>query len=219
MGGGGAPASVPRFQAVGTLVSGTGNISVPWPAHQERDIGLLCVRTANQAVATPAGGWAVAATGQGTGTAGTDVLAAGLQTFWLRAASNAEANAAVLDGGARQEGLIITFRNCVASGDPINVSAGDAAGASTAAVSIPGATTTAPNCLVVAIKAHPQAITQNAEANASLSDLAERFDGSSSGGIAIVTGLKSVAGIYPATTATQSGATVQARSSLALLPK
>lgn len=211
--------SVPTFQAAGTLATGAGNISPAWPTHVANDIGLLFVATINQAVATPSGWNAVTNGSQGAGTGGSIGAAIRLQVFWRRALSNAESAAAVLDGGAGQDGLILTFRGCAASGDPINVAAGNAATSNATAVSIPGATTSGNNCLVVAACAHYDLRTQSGEANASLAGLAERFDASGNfAGLSIVTGSLANAGAYSATTATLNNSSRQGRVSLALLP-
>lgn len=210
----------PTFQAAGVFADGTGDISPEWPAHQAADIGLLFVVTLNEAVATPADWNAVANGNQGVGVAA-GTSATRLQVFWRRAASAAETAALVLDGGARQGGVILTFRGCAPSGDPINASAGDAsADANTTPVSIPGATTTVANCLVVAAcSKHKSAGTQSGEANASLTSLTERFDfGASTEFVAVVTGIKAAAGLYSATTATLASSSRQAHVSLALLP-
>ena len=220
--GGATAAPVPQFQAAGTLVQGSGNISPAWPAHAANDIGLLFVVSANQAVATPDTWNAVTNGSQGVGTGGSAGTATRLQVFWRRATTAAEAAAAVLDGGVRQGGVILTFRGCVAVGDPVNISAGDAtANANTTAVAIPGATTTLDRCLVVAAASnYLGANTQTGETNASLANLAERFDnGTGIEFVTVVTGVKAAAGTYSTTTATLSGGgSKQGRVSLALIP-
>lgn len=223
-GGQGVVTVPPAFVAVQTWTGSTGALSVAWPSHAAGDIGLLLVNTSNQTVATPSGWNAVTNGAQGVGAAGGGT-AVGLQCFWRRATSVAEANADVADSGNHTNGTILSVRGCVASGDPINISAGDATSdADTTGVSIPGATTTIAQCFVVAITCHSQgnACSQSGETNASLSGLTERLDAVVSlgfgGGIKIVTGNKVDAGAYSATTATLSGARRQAHVSLALTP-
>jgi hypothetical protein len=216
--GGARLTTPPAFQAAGAVTSGGGNISVPWPAHAAADIGLLFVGTSNEAVATPSGWNAVTNGSQGVGSGGS-ALSIRLQCFWRRAATAAEADAAVLDGGSGQTGVIVTFRGCVASGDPINVSAGNATVSAATAVTIPGSTTTVANCLVVAITGAAGSTTQSAEANASLVNLTERVDVAAGvASIKVVTGDKLAAGVYDATTATLAASRQQGRVSLALLP-
>jgi hypothetical protein len=206
--------------------SGLGALSVSWPSsHMADDIGLLVVETANEPIATPSGWTPVTNGSQGVGTAGS-LTATGLQVFWKRAASGAEAAATAADPGDHWVGMIYTFRGCIATGDPINVSAGDAsADVDSTAVIIPGATTTVNNCLVVALASWQTDIAtaqQSGETNASLSSLIERDDGGTvngnGGGFSVVTGVLAVAGTYAATTATLATASRQARVSLALKP-
>src|SRR5439155_255322 len=93
-------------------------------------------------------------------------------------------------------------------------------------VSIPGATTTVVNTLVVAIVVHSTDLNGSAEAslwtNANLSDLNERADSYSAigggGGYALATGVKVAAGAYGATTATLVTSSLQGRMSIALRP-
>jgi hypothetical protein len=169
--------AAPTPQAVGAVSQSTGALSVAWPTHLTDDIGVLFVETANQAVAAP-GGWTLIAE-PGTGTAGT-AGATRLSAFWKRAASAAEANVTVADTGARQTAFIQTFRGCIASGSPIDVSANTTA-ASSASVSIPGGTTTVNEALVVAAMSNPQAIAAATVrpaslTNASLTSLIERVN-------------------------------------------
>ena len=221
--GGGAAA--PTYQALGSAVNGTGAITVAWPAHQANDVALLVVETANQAVtlSTPAGFAAVTNSPQSTGTAG-GTAATRLTVFWKRATTSAEASAVVADSGDHQDARIITFRGVVASGNPWDVTAGNTAAASTS-VSIPGATTTVANTLVVAIVANATDTTSSrtsAWANASLASITERMDSNTTqgngGGIGIGVGVKATAGAYSATTATLATSSVQARMSIALKP-
>jgi hypothetical protein len=219
-GGGAAPFSGPAFQAAGTSASSAGAASVAWPAHQDKDVGVLFVATLNELVATPSGWNAITNGSQAIGTpAATTSIS--LQCFWRRATGAAEANAAIADAGASQGGVILTFRGCVATGDPVNASAGDATpDATSTSVVIPGATTTVDSCLVVAACGHAGLNGQSSEANATLSGLIERFDGttSASNRLGVVTGAMATAGTYAATTATLSTAGRQGRVSFALKP-
>lgn len=222
---GGQPATTvpPAFQALGTTVGGSTSINVAWPTHQAGDIGILLVGTRNEPVATPSGWNAVANGSQGNGTPGmvgsglaTD--GTGLQVFWRRAVSSSEAAAAVLDGGSRQQGLILTVRGCVASGNPVDNSAGDTATTSLA-ISVPGATTATPNCLVVAASMSAVGLTVTGGANASLSSFAVRANDTSNFSLWAATGIKAAAGAYAATTASRNVTALnQARVSLALKP-
>lgn len=219
-------AAAPSFQAAGAVVSGTGAVNPAWPAHQVDDIALLVVETANQTatLSTPAGFVAVAGSPQGTGTAG-GTAAVRLTVFWARATSTSMATPRVADSGNNQVAQILTFRGVIGSGDPWDVTAGNTAGAGTG-FTIPGATTTVSNALVVAIIANSTDTTTaqtSGWTNASLSGLAEIADANRSsgngGGFGAAAGVKAVAGAYGNTTGSLLASSVQARMSIALKPK
>lgn len=219
---------LPRFVAITTLAgAASGNVSRSWPAgHAALDIGLLFVETANQPVATPVGWNAIANGSQGDGVAGS-TTASCLQVFWARAASGAEAAASIAVAGDHAIASMAIFRNCLAAGNPINASAGNTTGGvSTTAVTIPGATTSSPNCLVVGAASRQHSATGGIvtfDASA-LQGFAERQDAGSTvgngGGFASATGLLVAGGAYADITGliTVLGASLQGRVSLALSP-
>lgn len=219
----------PAWQANGSIGSSINatNASAAWPTHQAGDIGLLLVETANNLPGLTLSGWTAVVNGeQGVGSSNA-AGATRLQCFWKRATTSAESAASSLGTIVDHRALvIITFRGCIASGNPVNISAGDASSdADASAVAIPGATTTAAGCLVVAICSRQTDIAtgeQSAEANADLTSVAERFDlgftTGNGGGFGVITGVKAAAGAYGVTTATLATASRQARVSLALLP-
>src|SRR5213594_2763931 len=147
-----ASAAPPTYQAAGTVQSGTGTLTVAWPAHAINDIGLLILETQNDAVTlgTSAANWtAVTNSPQGTGTTSTGTR---LTVFWSRATSTSMGNVGLTGTGMdHQIAQIITFRSVVATGNPWDVTAGDVTPSTTTAVSIPGATTTVQDTLVAAI--------------------------------------------------------------------
>jgi len=214
----------PTYQAVGSAASGTGAVTPVWPAHQSGDVALLIVESANQTItlSTPAGFAEVTGSPQGTGTAaGTSAVR--LAVFWNRATSSSMANPVVADSGNHTIARIITFRGAVATGNPWDVTAGNVASSASTSVSIPGATTTVANTLVVAIVARANdssSAAASAWANANLTSLTERVDGGTTsgngGGFAAATGVKATAGAIGNTTATLSSSTVQGRMSIAL---
>jgi hypothetical protein len=217
-------AAAPTYQAAGSAVSGTGAITPAWPTHQSGDVALLIVESANQAItlSTPAGFAAVTNSPQGTGTAG-GTSATRLTVFWKRATTSAEPNPTVADSGDHQIARIITFRGVVASGNPWDVTAGNVASSASTSVSIPGATTTVANTLVVAIVTNgtdTSSAQAGSWANSNLTSLTERVDGGTTsgngGGFAIATGVKATAGAYGTTTATLSTSSRQGRMSIAL---
>lgn len=195
-----------------------------WPTHQALDIGLLFIETANQAIATPSGWTAVTNGSQGVGTAGS-ATATRLQVFWRRAAGSSETLAGVSIAGDHVIGQILTVRGCIATGNPIDVSAGDAStDADTTAVSIPGATTTVPaTLLVTAVSNQVDSATffSLAAVNPNAS-MIPRGGGQSAagngGGFNVHVAALANAGTYGATTLTLVVASRQGRVSLALKP-
>lgn len=177
--------AAPTFQDVGPVVASTGALTVPWPTHAVDDVALLFVESANQAVTlTTANGFA-AVTNQGTGTAG-NAAATALYVFWCRATSTSQVAPVVADSGARQTAFIMTFRGCIASGNPWDVLAGSVAAAASASVSIPTVTTTVVDALVVNALSNnlsPSATTVQLStlANANLTNLTKRKNTQSDG--------------------------------------
>lgn len=220
-----AQTPAPTRIANASATASSGTLSQVWPTHIANDIGLLFVETANEPCATPSGWTPVVNGSQGVGVAGS-ATSTGLQVFWKRAMTNAEPAATAADSGDHFLSTIITYRGCITTGIPINISAGDATpDADDTVVTVPGATTTVNRCRIVAAAARhldDSSALQTGQANASLTGVAEIFDTGTTtlngGGIGIVHGIKVVAGAYSATTATLSTGGRQARVSLALRP-
>jgi hypothetical protein len=214
----------PVQQGVGVAVSGTGNITPSWPAHQPNDVGLLIVETANQAVAAPAGWTQVTNSPQGNGTAGS-TAATRLTLFWRRATSSNQAAPTIVDPGDHCVAQIITFRGATPTGNPWEATAGNNTATSQTTASIPGANVTALNRLVVAIvsnmtdTAAPQA---SGWSNPDLDNVAEvpgaDVDSASGngGGFSVATGRTRAIGVYGPTSATLATASRQGRISIAL---
>ena len=215
---------IPVFVGGGLIAEGTGNI-VPGlpPGIQQNDIMLLFVQTSNQTVSAPAGWAAVTNSPQGTGTGG----AAGstrLDVFWRRATVS-ESPVTVTDPGDHAIGQILAFRNCIDTGNPWDVTAGDVAAGASTSVSIPGATTTVANCLIVAAVSHgvdtASSITSG-YTNGNLTNIFELTDVSTTqgtgGGFGVAQGEKAAAGAYGTTTATLANSSAQGRISIALKP-
>src|SRR5436309_12976956 len=221
-----ASAAPPTYQAAGTVQSGTGTLTVAWPAHAINDIGLLIIETQNEAVTlgTNAANWTqVTNSPQGTGTTSTGTK---LTVFWSRATSTSMGAVGVNDAGDHQIAQIITFRGVTTSGNPWDVTAGDVTPSTTTAVSIPGATTTVPNTLVVAIVSNGSDINAaqvpGSFTNSDLSSVTKRQDNqttaSGGGGFTVATGSKALAGAYGPTSATLGFSSLQGRMSIALRP-
>ena len=187
----------PTFQAAGTKDEGTGAISPRWPTHLTNDIALLIVETAGTQPASLSNAQGfVAVTGSPQGDNGS-TSGTVLTLFWKRATSASQTAPTLADSGDHQLAQIVTFRNVATSGDPWDVVAGSAtAGTGSTSFSIPGATTTMPNTLVVAILASSLASSASGWTNADLTGVTERSDVSTTqgndGGIAVATGVKEI---------------------------
>lgn len=214
----------PAFQANGTPVAGS-SASTPspsWPTHQAGDIAILWLSMDGDTSATlsVAAGFAAISGADQEAASGTPHL----QLWWCRATSSSMTAPTIADtpDDSQKYCGIITFRGCVASGDPFESVNGTSA-TTDAAVSIPGGTTLGANRLVVAICAHsidaatPQS---SGEANASLTSVTEVLDvdttQGSGNGIVVITGIKAAAGVFGATTCTLAASSPQALVSLAL---
>jgi len=237
--------AAPTFVAAGTVASGTGAITPALPAGvQANDILLLFLETANQAISISnqnggtwtqvtgsisnqnGGTWTqVTGSPQGTGTAG-GTAATRLTVFWSRY-NGTQGAPTVSDSGNHQLGRMIAIRGATTSGDPWDVTAGGVEAASDTSGSIPGATTTVANDLVVVAIATslPDADSTakfSGWTNANLSGLTERTDNTvkagNGGGLAIATGGKATAGAYGATTVTLVNAAAKGMMSIAIKP-
>ncbi|MEK6208761.1 MAG: DUF6701 domain-containing protein [Pseudomonadota bacterium] len=228
------PAPVPTYVAAGAVAANAAAITPALPAGiAVDDILLLFLETSNQAItiANQSGGtWtAVANSPQSTGAAAA-ADATRLTVFWSR--YNGTQTAPVTsDSGNHQLGRMIAVRGVDTSGNPWDITAGGVeAGNTDTSGSIPGATTTVANTLVVAAigTSLPDvngtaAFTNASWANASLTGVTERTDNSSTanngGALGIATGVKATAGLYNATTVTTSVNTAKAMMSIALRPQ
>jgi hypothetical protein len=216
----------PTVVEVGVLAADNDPITVAIPASRQlNDILVLVIETANQDIATPAGWTELSSSPQGTGTSGS-AASSMLLAFWKRS-DGTETTVAPADSGDHQLGFVVVLRNALLSGDPIDVTAGDVLAVADTVVTIPGGTTTVADCLILACATHMTDTSSaqfSAWANASLTDVTEIADKSSTqgtggGGIGIATGVKEVAGVFSATTATAANSTAQARISMAIKPE
>lgn len=212
------------WQANGGAVEGVGTLSPAWPAHQAGDIALLLVQTSNQVVTETTSGWVeVPNSPQGIGTGGA-ADATRLTVFWKRADSAAEANAGLSDSGDHQIAQIVTFRGCIATGNPWDVTAGDTS-TSSATVTFPNVTTTVPNALLVCVYAWGNdsadpGVNQTGGWSGSSTPLTRRgLAGTvtgTGGGFAYGTGLKAATGLTTSLQAGQDLAGQQGRMTIAL---
>ncbi len=201
--------TLPTFVAASSYIGAAVTATVPLPTGTEvDDVLVLLAETANQAVTALSGWTEIASSPQGTGTTG-DTSATRLTARWKRATAYEFSVGAATTPAEHIGAVMLAFRGCPTSGNPINVSAGSTEANNDTSVSIPGATTTVDDCLVVAAVAHHRDIATaqfSAWANSDLGSVAEIVDAGTTqgngGGIGVATGTKAAAGAYGATTAT-----------------
>jgi len=212
--------AMPTVVAVGAVALGTTNITPGLPTGwAQDDIFVLAVESQNQLVNPP--------TGYAILNSGTVIVSTGtvtrLTVFWKRATAS-EVAPTVTDPGNHAIGRIIAVRGCVTSGNPWNITATATELVSDTSVSIPGATTTAADCLILAVFTTGTDVTSTVHvtgwANASLANVVERMDNWTAsglgGGLGMASGEKATAGAYSATTATIVTANFKALMSIAL---
>jgi len=223
-------AAMPTYVAAGAVAYGTGAITPALPAGlQTNDILLLFLETANQAISISSqngGTWTeVTGSPQGTGTAG-GTSATRLTVFWSRY-NGTQGAPTTSDSGDHQLGRMIAIRGATTSGNPWDVTAGGVESTSDTSGSIPGATTTVANTLVVAAIATSLPDSNgtanfSAWTNADLASLTERTDNTvtagNGGGLGIATGGKATAGAYGATAVTCASSATKGMMSIALKP-
>jgi hypothetical protein len=223
-------AAVPTFVAAGVVTSGTGAITPALPAGiATNDILLLFFETSNQAISVSnqnGGTWTeVANSPQGTGTAA-GTTGARLTAFWSRY-NGSQGAPTTSDSGNHQLGRMIAIRGAAASGNPWDITAGGVEAVSDASGSIPGATTTVDNCLIVtAIATSLPDLTSTARfsswTSANLASITERTDNSvtagNGGGLGVATGIKATAGAYGNTAVTLASSAYKGMMSIAIKP-
>jgi type II secretory pathway pseudopilin PulG len=214
----------PTYQAAGTAQSGTGAITVAWPAHQAGDIALLFVESCGGQAATlstSAGFTNVTNSPQatGAGTAGTRIT-----VFWCRATSSSMSSPTVADPGNHVYGRILTFRGVTTTGNPWDVTEGGTKATASTTTTFGTVTTTVNNDLIVLAASRDNRSTAAAWSNwtnANLSSLTERSDGGTTsgngGGIGVATGVKSTAGAIGSSTALVTSS-VDGHMTIALKP-
>jgi parallel beta-helix repeat protein len=220
----------PTYVGAGIIASGATSITPALPSGiVTGDILLMFIETANQAitVSNPNGGtWTgVTNSPQGTGTAASST-ATRLTVFWSRY-NGTQGAPTISDSGDHQAARMIAVRGAVASGNPWDVTAGGVEGTSDTSGSIPGATTTVNNTLIItAIAAALPDSTNTANfeswTNANLTSITERVDNAqkegNGGSIGIVTGIRSAAGAYGNTAVTLATAAYKGIISIAIKP-
>lgn len=226
--------ALPTYKGSGTFTAAIGAITVPMPtggaAPAANDI-LLCVCTSeNEAISlsTANGFVEIPASPQFAGTAATNP-ASRLAVFWKRAVGG-DAAPVMADSGNHNDGQIHCFAGCKTTDDPWDpatpVGGNDGGGNDTNFSSIPGATTTLVDCLVVVICSSSFNGTSTAEfsawTNANLTTLTERADNTNTaglgGGHGLITGGFAGPGAYGVTGVTLANTSFKGAISIALAP-
>lgn len=212
---------MPTVYAVGTVASGIAGVTPGLPAGTVAD-DILILLLENQdatAVGTVTGYSVIQAPFASTGTA------TRLDVRWKRAVAG-EAAPSVPDPGDHVVARIIGVRGCInGPTSPVHTSNFGTELVADTTVSIPGATTTKPNCLIIAAFSTGTDVASTAHAsawaNAALGSVTERVDNwvidSGGGGFGACSGTMAVAGNYGATTATCVTANFKALVSIALI--
>ena len=222
--------AVPTFVAAGAVTSNTTAITPALPAGiATNDILLLFLETSNQAISISnqnGGTWtAVTNSPQYCGTAA-GTTGARLTVFWSRY-NGTQGAPTTSDSGDHQLGRMIAIRGAVSSGNPWDVTAGGTEAVSDTSGSIPGATTTVANTLVVTAIATSlpdlSSTTRfSAWTNANLTSLTERTDNSitagNGGGLGVATGIRAATGAYGNTAVTLATAAYKGMMSIAVKP-
>lgn len=145
----------PVFQAAGAQIASTGaTVSAVWPTHLINDIGLVVIETSgDSANLTPPAGWAAL-----PGTPVTDVATSTgskLHVWWKRAASAAEAAVATGAGTDHILARLYTFRGCVTTGNPWDVTTTGTKVTASATATVPALVTTVDDTLITMIVGRP----------------------------------------------------------------
>jgi len=216
----------PIFQAEGTQVSTSGSSAVvSWPTHLTNDIGLVVIETSgNSADLTPPAGWTAIPDTPVSDTAG---LASGskLHVWWKRAASASES--VVNTGGALDHILacIYTFRGCVTTGNPYNVTTTGAKTTISTTATVPALVTTVDDTLITMVVGRPNDSSANVHfgvpVNANLTGRGEAGEGGTTlgngGGFVVSYGEKATAGNTGTSTLTKIASTTDTYVVLALI--
>lgn len=169
---------------------------------------IVAVMTANQAMTAPSGFTEPAESPQSRGTAG---AATGVRlSVYEKVSDGTETTVTIADSGDIQYAVGIVIRKSSGTGVSVEAGAGNNVAAATSCT-FGGVTTTVDQCLVVTIVATDRdsaGPSFSGQANASLTNLTERFDAGTTtntgGGLVVYTAEKAAAGATGNTTATQA---------------
>lgn len=222
----GSARSAPTYQDAGAGQGSAADITVPWPTHAIDDIGLLIIESTGGQAASLSTSAGFAAVTNSPSSTGTTTNGTRLTAYWCRATSAAMSSPVVTDPGNHVYGQILTFRGCVATGDPWDVTAAAQKASASTSASAPAVTTTVANCLIVNCIARDNDSASDAfsswtNANlASITEVAAADAGTAQGnggGIGVAYGVKVAAGDTGDTTATVTSS-INASLTIALKP-
>jgi hypothetical protein len=218
-----APAFQAASQPGGQNSTGT-SLTITWPSgHQTNDIGIIIIETSgNSATITPPSGWADI-----PGTPVTDVATTAgskLHVWWKRATSSSEPTVAT--GTATDHILtrLYTFRGCVETGNPWNVTATGVKTTASTTATVPSLTTTVDDTYILMLIGRPDDSSSTTHfgtpVNANLTGLADIDESGTvtgnGGGFAISYGIKSSPGSTGTSTLTKTASTTDTYVVLAL---
>jgi hypothetical protein len=166
--------------SVGSTASGAGNITVNYPTRQNNDILILFVESnAGEPVTTVTAG---AGGGTWTNMINTSTTASSLGIWWSRWTTGQASSLTVTDTGDHQIGGIISFSNCVTTGNPFQgaLKGPELFSTTTNTAEIPSVNTTYYNTLIVGSVTNGRDNNFSAEfsnyTNANLTNITERID-------------------------------------------
>jgi hypothetical protein len=214
--------AAPTFVAVGTWVTGTGNVIPGIPSGTTTDdILILAVNSysGDAAVSAPSGYASV--TNSPSSTSDPE-----LAVFWKRAGGS-ESAPTVTDVGEHLGARLFCFRGCIGSGNPWDITAAGNSSTFDSSVTFPSVTTTVSDTLILNVHAGSIAGTgMSGYTNANLTSITERGDSATlvdlGGGssvwvsVTLATGIKTTTGSTGSTTATVPDSTKDAMMTIAL---
>lgn len=225
--------AAPVYVAAGAAQAALGgtDLTVPWPTHLVDDIAILIVQRCNESItlSTPAGFTLITSTSAGTaGSNNSQITSA----YWCRATSTSMAspvitNALLTASNSYAIARIVTFRGCLASGDPVDTSAVSADTTANTSYTIPSVTTSTADCLILLCCAgtrdNATSSCSNDFTNAALTGIGNYNNCSTAAGnggnINTADGVKSAAGSTGTTTGTFTAATSQTKGLLTIALK
>ena len=220
--------AAPTFVAKGDMSYSQRSTTPSLPTGiQNGDILILVVETANQSITITntgsAGSWTLLSSSpQGTGTAGG--TATRITVWYAVYGGSGTIGPTLSDSGNHQFAEVFAFRN-VDPNNPIGATAGGVESTADTSGSIPGASTTSVDSLILVVMgtALPDSngsAEYSGQSNPNLANITEIEDFTrntgTGGGISVTTGTKATIGSYGATSVTTGTATAKAMISLAL---